>query len=92
MQNLSVGQRSINDLEERGEVELSTISGAFKGSATIGFIGLERLGNPNINAVLLGRNLSFVTPGQALAACSACAWNTASCRMPVCLSPAKRPP
>jgi hypothetical protein len=67
MQNLSVGQRSINDLEERGEVELSTISGAFKGSATIGFIGLERLGNPNINTVLLGQNLSFVTPGQASA-------------------------
>jgi outer membrane autotransporter protein len=67
MQNLSVGRRSINDLEERGEVELSTISGAFKGSATVGIIGLERLGNPNINTVLLGQNLSFVTPGQASA-------------------------
>ena len=67
MQNLSVGSRSINDLEERGEVELSTVSGVFKGSATIGIIGLERLGNPNINTVLLGQNLAFVTPGQASA-------------------------
>ncbi|HET8920673.1 MAG TPA: autotransporter domain-containing protein [Xanthobacteraceae bacterium] len=67
MQNLSVGRRSINDLEERGEVELSTVSGALKASATVGIIGLERLGNPNINTVLLGQNLSFVTAGQASA-------------------------
>jgi outer membrane autotransporter protein len=67
MQNLSVGSRAINDLEERGEVELSTVAGAFKGSATIGIIGLERLGNPTVNTVLLGQNLSFVTPGQASA-------------------------
>jgi len=66
-QNLSVGRRAINDLEERGEVELSTVSGAFTGSITAGVIGLERLGNPTINTALLGQNLSFVTPGQASA-------------------------
>jgi outer membrane autotransporter protein len=67
MQNLSVGRRNINDFEERGEVEFSTVSGAFKGTATVGVIGLERAGNPTINTVLLGQNLAFVTPGQASA-------------------------
>ena len=67
MQNLSVGRRSINDIEERGEVEFATVSGGFKGTASIGVIGLERLGNPTINTVLLSQSLSFTTPGRASA-------------------------
>jgi hypothetical protein len=67
MQNLSVGRRSINDIEERGEVEFSTVSGGFKGTAYVGVIGLQRLGNPTINTVLLSQSLSFTTPGQASA-------------------------
>ncbi|HXW49156.1 MAG TPA: hypothetical protein VEK31_06925 [Xanthobacteraceae bacterium] len=38
-----------------------------KPTFNIGAIGLERLCNPAIDTVLLGQNLSFVTPGQASA-------------------------
>ena len=70
MQNLSVGRRPINDLEERLDVELSvtkpaSFGGTVKSTFNIGAIGLERLGNPTIDTVLLGQNLSFVAPGQA---------------------------
>lgn len=41
------------------------MSGGFKGTAYVGIIGLERLGNPTINAVLLSQSLSFTTPGRA---------------------------
>jgi outer membrane autotransporter protein len=69
-QDLSVGRRAINDLEERVEVELSTLKpvsfgGTVKSTISIGAIGLERLGDQTIDTVLLGQNLSFVTPGQA---------------------------
>jgi len=67
MQNLSVGRRALNDLEERGEVEVTTLNGPLKAAASIGVIGLERLGNPTVNVVLLAQNLSFATPGKASA-------------------------
>jgi Autotransporter beta-domain len=71
-QNLTVGQQAIDDVEERLEVEFSKVmpasfGGTFKMTEYVGAIGLERLGNPNINTVLLGQNLSFVTPGAASA-------------------------
>ena len=66
-QNLSVAGRAINDIEERGELELSMVNGPMKATWDIGVIGLERLGNPTINTVLLGQNLAFVTPGQSSA-------------------------
>ena len=71
-QNLSLGAQAINDIEERAEIEFSKVmpasfGGTFKTTADIGVIGLERVGNSNINAVLLGQNLAFVTPGAASA-------------------------
>ena len=71
-QNLSLGAQAINDVEERAEIEFSKVmpasfGGTFKTTADIGVIGLERVGNSNINAVLLGQNLAFVTPGAASA-------------------------
>jgi outer membrane autotransporter protein len=71
-QDLSVGRRAINDLEERAEVEFSTLKqvsfgGTVKSTIGVGAIGLERLGDQTIDTVLLGQNLSFVTPGQASA-------------------------
>jgi outer membrane autotransporter protein len=71
-QDLSVGRRSINDLEERAEVEFSTLKpvswgGTVTSTMSVGAIGLERLGDQTIDTVLLGKHLSFVTPGQASA-------------------------
>jgi uncharacterized protein with beta-barrel porin domain len=68
-QNLVVGRRNLHDLEERAEVELSKITGVGVGSFRThvhgGLIALQRLGNPTINTVLIGQDLSFTTPGKA---------------------------
>jgi outer membrane autotransporter protein len=71
-QDLSVGRRAINDLEERAEAEFFTLKpvsfgGTVKSTIGVGAIGLERPGDQTIDTVLLGQNLSFVTPGQASA-------------------------
>jgi hypothetical protein len=56
-QDLSVGRRSINDLEERAELEFSALKpassgGTIKTTVSVGAIGLERLGNQTIDTVL----------------------------------------
>jgi outer membrane autotransporter protein len=71
-QNLSVGGRTLQDIEERFELNVTKITAVgwhdtLKTGLHVGAIGLERVGDTTVNTVLLGQNLAFVTPGKATA-------------------------
>jgi len=65
---LTVSSRTIQDLEERGELKLTRAQPVgpdlLLTSVHLGAIGLERAGDTTVDAVLLGANLPFVTPGK----------------------------
>jgi Autotransporter beta-domain len=66
---LTVASRTIQDLEERGELKLTRAvpvgAALLLASVHVGVIGLERAGDTTVNAALLGVNLPFVTPGRS---------------------------
>ncbi|MBI5317999.1 autotransporter domain-containing protein [Bradyrhizobium sp.] len=67
-QGLVIGSRHFSDIEERLGIEFATITalgaGTVRGSVDFSAVGLQRLGDNNVNAVLLAQNLAFTTPGR----------------------------
>jgi hypothetical protein len=68
-QGLSVGRHTLQNVEERGEVELARTS-QFGLTDTIrtymhgGVIALQRVGDTTVNTTLIGQSFNFATPGK----------------------------
>jgi outer membrane autotransporter protein len=68
--NLTVGDRMLQDIEERGDLTLThTMTTANWGQSSLsihaGVLGLQRTGGDSVNAILLGEALAFATPGKS---------------------------
>jgi outer membrane autotransporter protein len=69
-QGLTIGQRKLSDIEERLGIEFASVKpvafgGMLKSSLEVSAVGLQRLGDNTINAVLLAQNIAFTTPGKS---------------------------
>jgi hypothetical protein len=67
--NLTVGARSVQDFEERGELKF-TRTQAFGATAAIatsiygGVLAVQRVGDSTVDAALLGQAIPFAAPGE----------------------------